>query len=157
MDTTTTVSATTASQAAKGAVAAGAQTQAEKDTAGNAFELLLRNMAAHFKGTASPLDANIVRDIRTAPEPKPVQPRENDRVEKDAKADDKAADKAAASDDAQDAKDDAANAAEAKDQAASANDAQEATQTVQMAALQAQLMSSTTITPVAVALQAVAT
>ncbi len=154
METMTTVTATTATQAAKGVAAAATQTQAEKDSASNAFELLLRNMAAHFKGTASPLDANIVRDVRTAPEPKQPEPRDDRRVEKDDKTDAKA-DKAADNKDAKNAKDDAADAADAKDQAATASDSQDATQTVQMAALQAQLMSTNTITPVAVVAQAV--
>ena len=154
MDTITTVTATTGTQAAKGVAAAGTQTQAEKDSASNAFELLLRNMAAGFKGAASPLDANIVRDVRTAPEPKAPEPRDDRRVEKDDKTDAKA-DKAADNKDAKNAKDDAADAADAKDQAATASDSQDATQNLQMAALQAQLMSTNTVTPVAVVAQAV--
>lgn len=154
MGTITNLTATAAATQGAKVAATGTPTQAEKDSATNAFELLMRNMSARFKGTASPLDANIVRDPANRPEPKQAEPRDDRRVEKNDKTDAKT-DKAADRKDANDAKDDAADADAANDQAADAGDAQEATQTVQMAALQAQLMSTTTITPVAVVAQTV--
>jgi flagellar hook-length control protein FliK len=136
MDTMSTVAATTA---ATGAATAGAKPE-DESAAGAAFALLLQSMAARFKASASPLDANIVRDTAPPQDPQPPEPRDDQRVKADDKPNDAktaAADRKAAQDDRKDAAADAA-----ANQPANTTAQVDPSQTLQLAALQAQLLGA---------------